>query len=184
MGVNPDKCEVLRVTNKRSPLTTGYSIHGQVLNITDTAKYVGLNIHKSLIWDNHVDKINQKANSTLVFLSRNISRCRTKIKAQCYTTLDQPAVEYMYSVWNPAKKESINKIEAVQRKAAKFATGEYKRRSSVTSVLQQFQWLTLQYRRETGQVIKMYYIVYHLVDIPTQQHLNHSFLRTRGHQLR
>jgi hypothetical protein len=55
MAFNPDKCEVLRLTNKRSPMTTGYTIHGQVLNTTDTARYLGLNIHKNRSWDNHVD---------------------------------------------------------------------------------------------------------------------------------
>ena len=184
MAFNPDKCEVLRVTNKRSPLAADYTIHGQVLNITDSAKYLGLNIHKSLTWDDHVGKITKKANSTLAFLSRNISRCPTNIKAQCYTTLVRPTVEYASSVWNPAKKETINKIEAVQRRAARFATGDYQRTSSVTSMLRQLQWQSLQSRRETAQMTMMYRIVYHLVDIPADQYLHPSSLRTRGHQLR
>jgi hypothetical protein len=80
MAFNPDKCEVLRVANKkRSPMTTRYTTPGQVLNTMDTAKYLGLNIHKTLSWDKHVDKITKKANSTLAFLSRNISHCLTKI---------------------------------------------------------------------------------------------------------
>jgi hypothetical protein len=177
-------CEVLRVTNKRSPMTTVYTIHVQILNTTGTAKYLGLNIHKSLSWDNHVNKITKKANSALAFLSRNISRWPTKIKAQCCTTLVRPSIEYASSVWNPSKKESINKIEAVQRRATRFTTGDYRRRGSVTSMLQQLQWQTLQCRRETAQVIMMHRIVYHLVDIPAEQHLNQSSLRTRGHHLR
>jgi hypothetical protein len=48
MAFNPDKCEVLGLTNKRSPLTTKYTIHDQVLNIMDTSNYLGLNFHKSL----------------------------------------------------------------------------------------------------------------------------------------
>jgi hypothetical protein len=32
MRVNPDKCEVLIATNKKSPIHSEYTIHGQVLN--------------------------------------------------------------------------------------------------------------------------------------------------------
>jgi hypothetical protein len=53
-----------------------------------------------------------------------------------------------------------------------------------TSMLQQLQWRTLQCSRETAQVIMMYRIVYQFVDIPAEQHLNQSSLRTRDHHLR
>ena len=104
MRSNPDKCEVLIATNKKSPIHSEYTIHGQVLNQTDSAKYLGLNIHKSLSWDSHIDKITMKANSTLAFLGRNVSRCPTTIKAQCYTTLVRPTIEYASSIWSPSKK--------------------------------------------------------------------------------
>jgi hypothetical protein len=37
---------MLIATNKKSPVHSEYTIHGQVLNQTDSAKYIGLNIHK------------------------------------------------------------------------------------------------------------------------------------------
>jgi hypothetical protein len=122
MRFNPDKCEVLIATNKKSPIHSEYTIHGQILNQTDSAKYLGINIHKSLSWDNHIDKITKKANSTLAFLGRNVRRCPTTIKAQCYATLVRPTLEYAFSIWSPSKKDSINKVEAVQRRAARFLT--------------------------------------------------------------
>ena len=54
---------MLIATNK-SPIHSEYTIHGQALNQTDSAKYLGLNIHKSLSWDSHIDKMTKKANST------------------------------------------------------------------------------------------------------------------------
>jgi hypothetical protein len=183
MRFNPDKCEVLIATNKKSPIHCEYTIHGQVLNQTDSAKYLGLNIHKSLSWHSHIDKITKKANSTLAFLGRNVSCCPATIKAQCYTTLVRPTLEYTFSIWSPSKKDSINKVEAVQRRAARFATGDYQRTSSVTAMLQQLQWQTLQSRRANAQTTIMYRIMYNLVDIPAEHHLNRTSLRTRGYSL-
>ena len=48
MSFNPDKCEVLRITNKRNKIMVNYYIHGQQLQIVDNAKYLGLTISKNL----------------------------------------------------------------------------------------------------------------------------------------
>ena len=72
----------------------------------------------------------------------------------------------------------------MQRRAARFATGDYQRTSSVTSMLQQLQWQSLQTRRERTQVVMLYRIVYRLVDIPAESYLQPASLRTRGHTLR
>ena len=37
--------------------------------------------------------------------------------------------------------------------------------------------------RAYAQTVMIYYIVYNLVDIPAEYHLNHTSLRTRGHSL-
>jgi hypothetical protein len=42
MSFNPDKCEVLRITNKHNKIMANYYIHGQQLQIVDNAKYLGL----------------------------------------------------------------------------------------------------------------------------------------------
>jgi hypothetical protein len=99
---------------------------------------------------------------------------------QC-TTLVRPTLEYTSSIWSPSKEDSINKVEAVQRRAARFATGEYQHISSITAMLQQLQWQTQQSRRAYAQRVMMYHIVYNLVDIPAEHHLSRTSLRTRGH---
>ncbi len=73
MSFNPDKCEVLRVTNKTNIIDAHYSIHGTVLRTVDEATYLGITIHKNLSWKPHLSKICKKANSTRGFLQRNLS---------------------------------------------------------------------------------------------------------------
>jgi hypothetical protein len=109
-----------------------------------------------------------------------VSRCPTTIKAQCYITLVRPTLEYASSIWSLSKKDSINKVEAVQRRIVRLATGDYQHTSSVTAMLQQLQWQTLQSRRAYAQRVMMY----NLVDISAEHHLSRTSLRNRGHSLR
>jgi hypothetical protein len=44
-------------------------------------------------------------------------------------------LEQVFTVWIPAKKESTNRIKAVQSWAARFASGDYRQTSSVTAMM-------------------------------------------------
>ena len=51
---------------------------------------------------------------------------RDNIKKSAYTTLVRPLLEYSSSVWDPHTKTLVNKIEMVQRRAARFCHNDYK----------------------------------------------------------
>ena len=64
MEFNPGKCQVLHITRCKQPLQSQYTLLGQVLESTDSAKYLGINISKDLNWNHHIDEITSKANRT------------------------------------------------------------------------------------------------------------------------
>ena len=70
MEFHPDKCQVLRITNKRKPIKKVYSIHNKTLKETETnsAKYLGVTIDKKLRWNEQNGNVCRKANSVLGFL--------------------------------------------------------------------------------------------------------------------
>ena len=89
MEFHPNKCKVLRVTNKLNQIRRDYHIHG-----LDCAKYLGVTINKKLSWQPHVDAICKKANQTRAFLQRNLKNCYPEIKEQCYKTHVRPQLGY------------------------------------------------------------------------------------------
>jgi hypothetical protein len=113
MRFNPDKCELLQIT--RTIPQYKYTAQGQVLINVNSAKNLGLNIHKTFRWDNHVNKVIQKAHNTFSFSSRNFSHCPTNIEDQCYSIFARSSLEYAFTVWSLAKNEIVSQIKELQR---------------------------------------------------------------------
>ena len=74
-----------------------------------------------------------RLNITLGFLWRNLRSCPPYIKSSCYKSLVVPIIEYGSMVWDPHLHKDINKIENIQRRAARFVKNDYLWNSSVTS---------------------------------------------------
>jgi hypothetical protein len=51
---------------------------------------------------------------------------------QAYFTLARPLVEYASTVWDSYTQTDINKVEAVQRRAARYVANNHRNRSSVS----------------------------------------------------
>jgi hypothetical protein len=79
-----------------------------------------MKIFTTMQCDQHINNITAKPNKALGFLRSNLKIPSSRIKEQAYQTLVCPLVEYASTVWNPYTKTEINKIEAVQRRAARY----------------------------------------------------------------
>ena len=164
MRFNSSKCQVLQITNKRKPLPATYTIHGQVLEVVDSAKYLGVHLDTRLTFNTHVDAITRKANGTRTFLSRNLSHCSQKVKEAAYTMFIRPSVEFASSTWDPHTHRNIRKVEQVQRNAARFVVGDYQRSSSVSDMIKSLNSPPLQERRLQSRLVMLYKIYHDLVD--------------------
>ena len=69
----------------------------------------------------------------------------------------------------------------VQRRAARYATNRYRNTSSVTDMLEDLNWDTLETRRSKSQVTMMFKIINGLVDIPAADFVTPASTRTRSH---
>ena len=88
----------------------------------------------------------------LNFIKRNLSKCNSKVKSDAYTTLVRPILEYATQVWDPHQQNLIYKLEMVQGRAARWVQSDYSFKSSVTTMLDNLNWTTLEQRREASRL--------------------------------
>ena len=67
-------------------------------------------------------------------------------------------------IWDPHNRTQINQIEKVQRRAARYVTNRYHNTSSVTDMLQNLNWPSLEITR-TRVRLMLYKIIHHIVAI-------------------
>ena len=127
---------------------------------TQLTKLNIVTIQSKLNWKPHIglNNITKKANNVRAFLQRNLSKCPRPVKEQAYKTYVRPILEYASTVWDPHTIELANQLEMVQRRAARFVTADYRRRHSVTLLLNQLQWQSLLQRRTHSKVTMLYRI--------------------------
>ncbi|XP_071491796.1 uncharacterized protein [Diadema antillarum] len=152
MSFNPSKYSVMKISNKQNPPDRNYTFCGQPFQEATTHPYLGVEIDNKLRWDTHYKKITAKANKVLGFLRRNLWFCHKSIKTTAYTTLVRLILEYASSSWDPYHKGDIHLIESVQRKAARFCMNDYKQQSSVSQMLKDLEWDTLENRRRISRL--------------------------------
>ena len=132
----------------------------------------------------HIAATTKKAENARAFLARNISQCSQDVKKLCYTTLVRPILEYASDVWDPHQANNIYSLERVQRRAARFITGNYDRQASVSAMLKTIELPTLRERRAISKLTTFYKGINGLLDIPTSHLYPSSTQSTRGNLLK
>ena len=61
MAFNPSKCQVVHISRSRKPIKNKYTMHGQVLDSIDHARYLGVDISSDLNFSHHVNRITANA---------------------------------------------------------------------------------------------------------------------------
>ena len=153
------------------PIHHNYTLHGQSLNRVRSAKYLGVTFTSNLNWNKHCATIRAKANRSLGFLRRNLQLHSRSLKERAFKMLVRPNLEYCSTVWDPSSQDLTKTIEMVQRRAARYVTSRYRRRSSVGDMLAQLEWPTLEHRRRVARLSLFRKIVHNEVGINIEDHL-------------
>ena len=186
MEFNIDKCYLLSITlAKKRKISSEYTMDGKKVKPVQSTKYLGVTINNQLKWDEHVENVCGTASKLLGFLRRTLHKCPEDIKEKAYKSLVRPRLEYSSSVWDPYKQKHIDKVEMVQRQAARFVKNAPHRlkadQPSVTTMIKDLGWETLQSRRKNARLTMLYKITNELVAMPSHYHPRPQPHQRRGH---
>ena len=91
---------------------------------------------------------------------RNIQTKHKGIRQAAYTTIVRPQLEYAFPVWSPYTQTNINKIEAVQRRAARWVSNDYSSYSNLTQMINTLGLRSLEQICADARLIMFYKMVY------------------------
>ena len=177
MRFNAKKCYIMSINNKSSHF---YSLCDHILQQVNENPYLGITLTENLKWTSQITKTTKKANSTLAFLRRNLRSFPLDCRKSAYTTLVRSLLDYGSIIWDPYLKQDIDKLERVQKQAARFITGDYKMREEVcvTRMLETLELSSLEQRRSINRLVFMFKVVEELVPaIPPD-----DFLKPQKHK--
>ena len=171
MRFQPVKCNMMQLTKKKQKKKRIKKIHASyTLEGTDleNIKYLGVTITSDLRWNTHVSNVCTKANRTLGFLRRNLYSCPQEVKAAAYKGLVRPVLDYVSSVWDTPGVVLQEELESVQKRAARFVTGNYNYETgSMTGILGQLKWESLKKMRKDNGLILLYKGLKGKASVPT-----------------
>ena len=151
MRFQPVKCNMMQLTRKRiKKIHASYTLDD--FENVESIKYLGVTITSDSRWNTHVSNVCTKANRTLGFLRRNLYSCPQEVKEAAYKGLVRPVLDYGSSVWDPPGVVLQKELESVQKRAARFVTGNYNYETgSMTGILVQLK--SLKKRKKDNRLI-------------------------------
>ena len=171
MKLNAQKCYILP-TKARSSFF--YSLGGVILKQVQHSPYLGVHISGDLKWSTHISNICKRVGSTFGFLRRNLQNCPQECRRLAYIALITSSLEYGTILWYPYLKQDVDRLERVQRQAARFIKRDYRTRETgcVGHILQELNLPPLQERRKQQWLTTLYKIVQgHIPAMPPENFL-------------
>jgi len=104
-------------------------------------------------------------------IKRNLWNCPRRVRETACTNIVHPKLEYASASWHPHYKKDVSTLERVQGKAVRFCLQNFNETASVTDMLSDLKWDTLEKRLKKNRLAIMYKLSHNLLDISTEKHL-------------
>lgn len=157
LHLNINKCYLVRFTRNRKLIQYNYHITGNILEVKNTIRDLGIIYDSKLMFNTHIDEIVKKAYKLLGFILR-VCKSFTSVESLIilYKSLVRSQLEFITPIWNPHCAKYITKIESIQNKFIYIIS----RKFNLTSIeCNKFNIIPLVKRRLINDMMVIYNIL-------------------------
>jgi len=156
---SPPKTESLIIYNKTNLAEhPPIHVHGSALNEVSYHKHLGIILSKDLSWHKHISSIEFKTTSLLNRMTRFKYILDRRSLERIYICNIRPLMEYRDAIWAGGDQPDLDRLEMVQKDAARVVTGATARCSTVL-LMKDVTWALLQSTRRSHRLTLFYKIV-------------------------
>ena len=190
MKFHPQKCKVLSLCNRDSPLSERsslgififpfirfhYHLGGVPLEYADSEKDLGILVNPKFNFTDQHDALLSKANQKFGLLRRTCHFVNDiKRKRALYLTLVRSQFEHCSPVWRPSNKTSLERFDNFQKKAIKWILSEeelsYHSYNCYVRKCRQVNILPLSYRFDLNDLILFHKVVNNYIPLSLPPYL-------------
>jgi hypothetical protein len=183
LGFNAGKCKHMHIGRRNA--SSRLEMDGSILELVEEEKDLGVTFESSLVFKKHINEKTKKANSMFGIIRRSFRHLDVDTFLPLYKGMVRSHLDFAASVYSPALKADIDRIEAVQRRATKQLPGM--KNLPYPDRLRKLKLPALTYRRTRSDMIELYkassgiYKDQHCTFVKWQRRET-SRLGNRGHQ--
>ena len=162
LALNPYKTQALLISHRKiNSKTFSLAINNIPINITPTAKYLGIEIDSSLSFTNQINKIEAKISTALGILFRLQHFAPKQIVISIYYSLVYPHLCYGIIVWGSTSNYLLNRLQVLQKKCLRVIKG-WQFKQKIKPLYEKYDFLNINQIHFFKVAKIMYYSVHRL----------------------
>ena len=156
MKFNKSKCQILRISRKKTKTVAEYYLDGQPLQSVRHVKDLGVTVSNDISWSRHIEEMVAKANRILGLVKRTCKNTHdVRVRKLLFCALVRPVLEYASNLWSPYTIKHKSLVENVQRRATKFILN-YPKDLTYADRLMKVNILPLEFRRDISDLCLLF----------------------------
>lgn len=181
MLINLDKTVHMCISNKNKSHFM-YSLGNYQIKQVEEHKYLGLTLTSRLNWSTHINNICSSARKKLGFLKHKLGDAPSSLRLIAYKSIVRPTLEYGSIVWDPHTITNKEKLEKIQRLAARFIYKRFRRRDSPSAMLELAHLEPLANRRKSARLNFLHQLYFNKLGIQSQDYIANNPSRASRHK--